>query len=111
IDGLIESVEAQGAASTATIELAGPTAERLAHELPDEAKVDVVGGGPSYGTAFFGRAKLIECAHTPGGAHELEEWAHEEFFCTGPETTTIVVAPSGASDDRAVEQLEAARAI
>ena len=80
-------------------------------ELPDGAKVDFVGGGPSFGTAFFGRAKMIEAAHAPGGAHELEEWAHEEFFCTGPGVTTIVVAPPGASHDRAVEQLSAAREI
>jgi glucosamine--fructose-6-phosphate aminotransferase (isomerizing) len=110
-DGLISAVEAQAEAAAATIELADPVAERLAVELPDDAKVDVVGGGPSYGTAFFGRAKLIEAAHTPGGAHELEEWAHEEFFCTGPQTTTVVVAPPGASHDRAVEQLQAAREI
>ena len=74
-------------------------------------EVDFVGGGPSFGTAFFGRAKMIEAAHAPGGAHELEEWAHEEFFCTGPGVTTIVVAPPGAAHDRAVEQLSAAREI
>jgi glutamine---fructose-6-phosphate transaminase (isomerizing) len=111
VDGLIESVEAQGPAGAATIDMADPIAEQLALQLPEEAKVDIVGGGPSYGTAYFGRAKLIEAAHTPGGAHELEEWAHEEFFCTGPGTTTVVVAPPGASHDRAVEQLEAAREI
>ena len=86
-----------------------PVAERLAASLPDDAKIDILGGGPSLGTALFGRAKLIESAHSPGGAHELEEWAHEEFFCTRPGVTTIVVAPPGASHDRAVEQLEAAR--
>jgi glutamine---fructose-6-phosphate transaminase (isomerizing) len=111
VDGLVADVEAQAEAAAATIDLADPIAERLAIELPDDAKVDVVGGGPSYGTAFFGRAKLIESAHSPGGAHELEEWAHEEFFCTGPGTITVVVAPPGASHDRAVEQLEAAREI
>jgi len=111
VDGLITDVEMQAEAAAATIDLADPIAERLAIELPDDAKVDVVGGGPSYGTAFFGRAKLIESAHSPGGAHELEEWAHEEFFCTGPGTTTVVVAPPGASHDRAVEQLEAVREI
>jgi glutamine---fructose-6-phosphate transaminase (isomerizing) len=108
---LVADVEAQAEAAATTIDLTDPIAERLASELPDDAKVDVVGGGPSYGTAFFGRAKLIESAHSPGGAHELEEWAHEEFFCTGPGTTTVVVAPPGASHDRAVEQLEAAREI
>ena len=111
VDGLLESIESQGEASAATIALADGPAETLARDLPDEAKVDVVGGGPSLGTAFFGRAKLIESAHSPGGAHELEEWAHEEFFCTRSGTTTVIVAPPGASDDRAVEQLEAAREI
>jgi glucosamine--fructose-6-phosphate aminotransferase (isomerizing) len=110
-DGPIAAVEAQATGAAATIEVVDPVAERLALELRDAAKIDVVGGGPSYGTAFFGRAKLIESAHTPGGAHELEEWAHEEFFCTGPGTTTVVVAPPGASHDRAMEQLEAVREI
>jgi glucosamine 6-phosphate synthetase-like amidotransferase/phosphosugar isomerase protein len=111
VAGLLESLEAQGEASTATIELAAAPSARLARGLPDGANVDFVGGGPGYGTAFFGRAKMIESAQSPGGAHELEEWAHEAFFCTGPGTTTIVVAPPGVSHDRAVEQLEAARQI
>jgi glucosamine 6-phosphate synthetase-like amidotransferase/phosphosugar isomerase protein len=98
-------------ASAQTVELAAPAAERLGRETPLTVKIDVVGGGPSLGTALFGRAKLIESAHALGGAHELEEWAHEEFFCTGPGTATVVVAPPGASADRAVEQLEAAREI
>src|SRR5204863_9136600 len=88
--------------------LSAPIADRPDLKTPLETKIDVVGGGPSLGTALFGRAKLIESAHALGGAHELEEWAHEEFFCTGPGTMTIVVAPPGASHDRAVEQLEAA---
>jgi glucosamine--fructose-6-phosphate aminotransferase (isomerizing) len=106
----IDGIEAAAGASLATIELAEPVAGRLGRETPAETKVDVVGGGPSLGSAWFGRAKLIEAAHGPGGAHELEEWAHEEFFCSGPGTMTIVVAPPGASHDRAVEQLAAARA-
>lgn len=111
IEEKLRAIETQADATQRTIELADPIAARLGHELPADAKIDVVGGGPSFGTAFFGRAKLIESAHSPGGAHELEEWAHEEFFCTGPGTTTIVVAPPGASADRAVEQITAAREI
>jgi glucosamine--fructose-6-phosphate aminotransferase (isomerizing) len=107
----LELLEAQAAAIERTIELAGPVAEQLGRDTPATAKIDVVGAGPSLGTAFFGRAKLIEAAHAAGGAHELEEWAHEEFFCTGPGTLTIVVAPPGAAHDRAVEQLDAARAM
>jgi glucosamine 6-phosphate synthetase-like amidotransferase/phosphosugar isomerase protein len=111
VDERLGLIEAQAEAAARTIDLAGPIAERLGRELSEDVKIDVVGGGPSLGTAFFGRAKLIEAAHAPGGAHELEEWAHEEFFCTGPGTVTIVVAPPGESSDRAVEQLEAAREI
>jgi glucosamine--fructose-6-phosphate aminotransferase (isomerizing) len=111
-EAAVEAIEAQAQAeaSARTIELAAPLAEQLGRDTPLETKIDVVGGGPSLGTAWFGRAKLIEAAHGAGGAHELEEWAHEEFFCTGPGTMTVVVAPPGASHDRAVEQLSAARA-
>jgi len=104
------ALDPQAEKAARTIDLAAEVAERLGRETPAETKIDVVGGGPSLGTAWFGRAKLIEAAHGLGGAHELEEWAHEEFFCTGPGTTTIVVAPPGAAHDRAVEQLSAARA-
>src|SRR4051812_36002988 len=54
----LAAVEAAGGASRATIELADPVAERLGRDLPAETKVDVVGGGPSLGTAWFGRAKM-----------------------------------------------------
>jgi glutamine---fructose-6-phosphate transaminase (isomerizing) len=111
VDSRLALLETRAEVIAQTIELADPVAERLGRETPADAKIDVVGGGPSFGTACFGRAKLIEAAHAAGGAHELEEWAHEEFFCTGPGTLTVVVAPPGASTDRAVEQLEAARAM
>jgi glucosamine--fructose-6-phosphate aminotransferase (isomerizing) len=35
--------------------------------------------------------------------------AHEQYFCCGPGTVTIVIAPPGASTDRAREQLQAVR--
>src|SRR6266542_2945297 len=71
-------VEAQAEATARTIELVAPAADLLGRETELDTKIDVVGGGPSLGTALFGRAKLIEAAHSRGGAHELEEWAHEE---------------------------------
>ena len=40
-----------------------------------------------------------------GVAQDLEEWAHEQYFVSGPATPTVLVAPSGASRDRAGELL------
>ena len=36
-------------------------------------------------------------------ATNIEEWAHEEYFTTRPGDPVIVVAPSGATSDRAAE--------
>lgn len=86
----------------------GP-AKELAATLSDKTQVFVLGGGPNYGTALFTMAKMIECARHNTVAQQLEEWAHEQYFCCVPGTVTIVLAPPGASLDRAREQLQAVR--
>jgi glucosamine--fructose-6-phosphate aminotransferase (isomerizing) len=110
-DERAELVAGESERIAATIELADGPAEALAAETTLQTPVRILGGGPSYGTALFGRAKLIEAARLPAEACELEEWAHEEYFCTEPGSLTIVLAPPGASADRAVEQLQAVRDI
>jgi glucosamine 6-phosphate synthetase-like amidotransferase/phosphosugar isomerase protein len=40
-------------------------------------------------------------------ARQLEEWAHEQYFCTTSGMMTLVIAPPGASIDRARQQLQA----
>ena len=72
-------------------------------------QIVILGAGPNYGTALFGMAKQIESAHHNTVAQELEEWAHEQYFCTQENTLTIVIAPPGRSVDRAREQLQAVR--
>jgi glucosamine--fructose-6-phosphate aminotransferase (isomerizing) len=69
----------------------------------------ILGGGPSHATALFGAAKLFEMPQALGVPVELEEWAHEQYFLTRPDSAVIVVAPPGASVDRAREQLWGAR--
>jgi fructoselysine-6-P-deglycase FrlB-like protein len=64
-----------------------------------------LGAGPSRAAAAFGAAKLFEGPQRYGIAQDLEEWAHEEYFISGPSTPIVMVAPSGASRDRAVELL------
>lgn len=93
----------------ATIAVADGPARRLADELTDDTPVFVLGAGPNYGTALFAMAKMIESARHNTVAQQLEEWAHEQYFCCVPGTVTIVIAPPGASVDRAREQLRAVR--
>jgi glutamine---fructose-6-phosphate transaminase (isomerizing) len=96
-----------GASVEATIAANQATSEHVAATLPESGLVCMIGGGPNYATALFGMAKFIEAAAYPAVAQELEEWAHEQYFCTTPGTTTVVLAPPGASTDRAREQLQA----
>jgi glucosamine--fructose-6-phosphate aminotransferase (isomerizing) len=65
-----------------------------------------LGAGPSRAAAAFGAAKLFEGPQRYGVAQDLEEWAHEQYFISGPSTPIVVIAPSGASHDRAIELLE-----
>ncbi len=81
----------------------------LGQEAAQLAQIVVIGGGPNYATALFGMAKQIESARHNTVAQELEEWAHEQYFCTEKGTLTLVIAPPGRSADRAREQLQAVR--
>lgn len=69
-----------------------------------------IGGGPNYGTAFSAWAKVIETARVSRSVgQQLEEWAHTQFFVTGRDTHTFVLAAPGASTDRAREQMYAVK--
>jgi glucosamine--fructose-6-phosphate aminotransferase (isomerizing) len=106
---ILDAIANSGDDLAATIAANERAAEQVATSLQSDALVCIIGGGPNYATALFGMAKFIEAAAYPAVGQELEEWAHEQYFCTQPLTTTIVVAPRGASVDRAREQLQAIR--
>jgi glucosamine 6-phosphate synthetase-like amidotransferase/phosphosugar isomerase protein len=92
-----------------TIGAAEEAAIGLADALSSAATSFYLGAGPNLGTAHFAMAKMIEsCGHN-AVPQELEEWAHEQFFCTKKGTFTTVLAPPGASLGRAREQLQAIR--
>src|SRR3989441_8874485 len=107
--GILEAIAATGDAVSATIKANHEPAARVAASLEQDGLVCIIGGGPNFATALFGMAKFIETAAYPAVGQELEEWAHEQYFCTRSGTTTFVLAPSGASVDRAREQLQAVR--
>jgi glucosamine--fructose-6-phosphate aminotransferase (isomerizing) len=60
----------------------------------------LVGGGPNWATAHLGVAKLLEAALVLGVVQELEEWAHEQYFLTGPDLHTILIGADGVTADR-----------
>ena len=70
-----------------------------------------LGAGPSKASALFGAAKLFEGPQRYGVAQDLEEWAHEQYFISGPATPIVVIAPDGPSFGRAQELLDEMRFI
>ena len=89
-----------------TIRASAEPAERAAVLLAASPSTTFLGSGPSRASAEFGAAKLFEGPQRYGVAQQLEEWAHEQYFISGPTTPVVVVAPAGASRDRAGELIE-----
>lgn len=104
----LDEIAAEADGMQKTIEANKPILEELGFRAKLTDKIIFIGGGPNYGTAFFSMAKIFEAARVHASGQELEEWAHEQYFVTGPDTYTFVIAPPGASLDRAREQLWAA---
>jgi glucosamine--fructose-6-phosphate aminotransferase (isomerizing) len=90
-----------GTALEATDEPARVVAERFVRQ----PWITFLGGGPNLATAQFGAAKLFEGPQLLGVAANVEEWAHEQYFVSGKGTPLVLIAPSGASFDRASEIL------
>ena len=90
--------------------LAGETLAMCKESALEAAKVIAhhewiafIGAGPNEATAKFGAAKLFEGSQQIGISTNIEEWAHEEYFVTKEHSPVVVVAPTGASSDRARE--------
>jgi glucosamine--fructose-6-phosphate aminotransferase (isomerizing) len=71
--------------------------------LDQSETVIFLGAGPNYASALFGAAKLFEGAQMNGVTQHTEEWAHAQYFVSGPSTRTVLLAPRGRSLDRAFE--------
>jgi glucosamine--fructose-6-phosphate aminotransferase (isomerizing) len=92
--------------ASATLTGAEPSARAAGDAIAASPVTTFLGAGPSRAAAAFGAAKLFEGPQRYGVVQDLEEWAHEQYFISGPATPIVVVAPSGASHDRAVELLD-----
>ena len=88
-----------------TLEEVNEPVQRLAERMTKHNWMIFLGAGPNLATAHFGAAKLFEGPQKLGVATNIEEWAHEEYFVSRAETPVFLIAPSGASFDRAGEIL------
>ncbi|HTW00914.1 MAG TPA: PfkB family carbohydrate kinase [Streptosporangiaceae bacterium] len=88
-----------------TLDWCNDTVADIAVRLVSGRFVTFLGAGPNEATARFGAAKLFEASQQIAVATNLEEWAHEEYFITRPGDPVVVVAPTGAAQDRAWEIL------
>ena len=83
--------------------------DEVAARVADAPAQLVLGSGPSYGTARFAAAKLVEGAGVFAAAQDVEEWWHVERFAYPVEMPLFVIAPPGRSHSRAAEIAAAAR--
>lgn len=88
----------------------GPCRE-AAELVASASSMAVLGSGPSYGTACFCAAKLVEAAGTLAVGQDLEEWWHVERFAYPLDMPVFVVAPPGRSHWRAAEVAAVARGL
>jgi fructoselysine-6-P-deglycase FrlB-like protein/sugar/nucleoside kinase (ribokinase family) len=88
-----------------TLRLSDGPAHAAAERLAGARMITFLGAGPNEASAKFGAAKLFEGAQLIALATNVEEWAHEQYFITRPGEPVVLVAPSGASSDRAAEIL------
>jgi fructoselysine-6-P-deglycase FrlB-like protein len=104
-DALRDACEQLAGQAAKTLDGCHDAAAEIAARLVSGRFVTFLGAGPNEATARFGAAKLFEGSQQIAVAANVEEWAHEEYFITGPNDPVILVAPAGAARDRAWEIL------
>jgi glucosamine--fructose-6-phosphate aminotransferase (isomerizing) len=89
----------------ATIQATDGLARQVAERLGQVEEWVFLGSGPSYATALFIAAKLVESCGANAWGQDLEEWGHIQFFNRQEHTPTCLIVPPGRSVDRALELL------
>ena len=83
----------------------------VADMIADTSSLVMAGSGPSYGTALFSAAKMIEAAGIFAMGQDLEEWWHVERFAYPIDMPVFVIAPPGRSHWRAGDLAATARGL
>lgn len=95
----------------ATIEAADAPAREAAQRFRDSENWVFLGCGPSYATAMFSAAKMVESCGANAWGQDVEEWGHIQFFNSQEHTPTCLIVPPGRSLDRASELLPHIKAV
>lgn len=98
-----EEIAGLGDVLAATYEANRDVTEAAAKALVDAQTMVWLGSGPSFGTAMFSAAKVVEAAGQFAIGQDLEEWAHVERFIYPDEMPTFIIAPPGRSYGRAAD--------
>jgi glucosamine--fructose-6-phosphate aminotransferase (isomerizing) len=83
----------------------------VADLIADTPMLVMLGSGPSYGTALFSAAKVVEAAGVFAIGQDLEEWWHVERFAYPLDMPVFVIAPPGRSHWRAGDLAATARGL
>ena len=108
-DGLRAELRSTADLLAETVALCTPAAKAYAEQVREIDTFTILGSGPSVATSLFYAAKTYELPRVYGVSQELEEWAHEQFFLTGPGTQVLFIAPQGRSTTRIRELLHTTR--
>lgn len=107
--GLREEIAALADAVDATAGAIKDRCRDVASVVASSPVLVMTGSGPSYGTALFGAAKMIEAAGVFAAGQDLEEWCHVESFAYPDDMPVFVIAPPGRSHWRAAGLAATAR--
>ena len=87
-----------GTAATGLVDRCRPLLATFAERRATAPAIDVLGSGPSFASACYTAAKLIEAAGVFAAAQDAEEFHHLNYFIDRPEDLpTIVFAPTRAA--------------
>ncbi|MGH7964004.1 MAG: SIS domain-containing protein [Candidatus Binatia bacterium] len=111
VDALRRELAALADVVDATTNAIKERCREVADMIADTPVMVMVGSGPSYGTALFSAAKMVEAAGIFAIGQDLEEWWHVERFAYPVDMPVFVIAPPGRSYWRAGDLAATARAL
>ena len=110
-NGLRQELVASADVVDATTDTLKGRCREVAEMIVDSSSMVMLGSGPSYGTALYGAAKMIEAAGIFAMGQDLEEWWHVERFANPVDMPVFVISPPGRSHWRAGDLAATARGL